>query len=299
MTTDEKSIILSLAGDLSDMQLAGLQENFELYLNENVSLFVPIYRHCDYATSPNHSHPSFSFIYNIQQKGYIIVNGEEQPNPYHGSSSICAFSPGVHHQEVLSDNDFSNYIAVMINSAYFQQELAGYNTKTFKLEAHYFPPSENLLFLLKLLMIEHNKYKKSTIESLNHIITHALIRIVTGAGNDQFMANSKDIVDVAIAYMHRHIETKISVHDIASQAGLSTSHFSKVFKNLTNKTPIEYLTRIRIEKSKRLLKLSNKNLTEIAYDCGFSSLSYFTRSFAEQLNLTPSEYRRLFVQKSE
>ena len=163
MTPEEKNIIFSLAGDLSDIQLAGLQENFELYLNGKVSLFVPIYRHCDYATTPNHSHPSFSFIYNIQQKGHICVNGKEQANPYGCGGSICAFSPGIHHQEVLSDNDFSNYIAVMINNTYFLSELKGYNnTKTLNLEANYFPPSENLLFLLKLLMIEHNKYKKTS-----------------------------------------------------------------------------------------------------------------------------------------
>jgi AraC-like DNA-binding protein len=299
MTDNEKAIIRALAGDLNDQQIDNLQENFELYLIENISLFVPIYRHCDYATTPNHCHPSFSFIYNIQQKGYILVNGVKQPNPYYGGASICAFSPGVHHQEVLSDGDFSNYIAIMIDSRFFVNELQQYTgNPNIILEARYYPPNDNLLFLLKLLMIEHNKYKstsRTVIETLNTLITNMLVRIVLGDNNSDFTANTKDIVDLAIAFMHKHIDEKISVHDIASHSGLSASHFSKVFKDLTNKTPVEYLTRIRIEKSKRMLKISDKNLTEIAYACGFSSLSYFSRSFADQTTLTPGEYRKIFL----
>lgn len=303
MTDNEKSIIRTLAGDLSDQQIDNLQENFELYLNENISLFVPIYRHCDYATTPNHCHPSFSFIYNIQQKGHILVNGIKQPNPYYGGASVCAFSPEIHHQEVLSDGDFSNYIAIMVDSVYFINELKLYTRNlNLRLEAKYYPPNDNLLFLLKLLMIEHNKYKstsRTVIETLNTLITNMLVRLVLGDNNNDFMASSKDIVDLAISFMHKHIDEKISVHDIASHSGLSTSHFSKVFKDLTNKTPVEYLSRIRIEKSKRMLKISGKNLTEIAYACGFSSLSYFTRSFAEQTKLTPGEYRKKFLTSSK
>lgn len=297
MTKREIEIISGLVGYFNDNQIQNLVENLEIYINPDLSMFIPIYRYCDYAVSPNHSHPAYSFIYNINQKGNVIVNGRTKDNPLKDNSFICAFSPDIKHQEIIEEG-FSNYIAVFIDKDYFENIAANYCIPiTNKFEGDFFTANENLLYLLKLLMLEYNtKNQKFSqyIQSLNSLITHQFIRVTLGDNENGLTINTSNKVDLAIAFMQDNIADKLTVNEIASQVNISASHFAKIFKNYMNKTPIEYLSKIRLEKAKRLLKLSDKNLTEIAFDCGFSSSSYFSHSFIEEYKLTPSEYRKKF-----
>lgn len=92
-----------MVGNLSEQQIQNLEENLEFYINSDLSLFIPIYRFCEYAVSSSYSHPSYSFIYNINQKGSLLVNGITKQNPYNNLSFICAFSPGITHQEIIEE----------------------------------------------------------------------------------------------------------------------------------------------------------------------------------------------------
>lgn len=298
MTENNKKILESLVGEFTKPQLANLEENLEFYFNPDISVFVPIYRYCDYAASPNHSHPAYSFIYSINQMGQLLLNGKPKNNPLNSSSFICAFSPGIVHQEIIEEGT-SNYIAVFIRKEYFENALMAYgNRGELILEGDFFPVNDNLLYLLKLLMLEYNTNGHNhshVIDSLNQLITHQFIRVFLQQDITSASINTSNKIDLAIAYIHKNISEKLTVNNIAKEVNISSSHFAKLFKDYTNKTPIEFITKIRIEKAKRLLKLSDKNLTEIAFDCGFSSSSYFSHTFIESVQLTPSEYRKKFT----
>ena len=133
------------------------------------------------------------------------------------------------------------------------------------------------------------------IESYNLIITNTIIRNVTGCDSDSLSVLSLDKIDNAIYFMHKNLNRKISVDEMAASVNLSTTYFTKLFKQTTLQTPVRYLSEIRIEKAKRLLKTSKMNFSEIAYECGFTSPSYFTRSFVVSEKITPGEYRKKFV----
>jgi AraC-like DNA-binding protein len=297
MIKDKVDIITALVGEFSDSQIENLEENLEYYINPHVSLFIPIYKHCDFATSPNHSHPSYSFIYSIKSTGYFMLENKKVAPTIDAHSFICAFSPDVYHQEII-EKGFSNYIAIFIEKDYFENELAVYTTDKLCCKGSFFPANESLLFLLKLLMLEHSKNdigSKKVIESFNYLISNLLIKILLGKETASLSMSSQSLIDNSIIFMYDNIERKITVDEIASQVAVSTSYFTKIFKETTNKTPIEYLTDIRIERAKRLLKGTDKNLTDIAFDCGFSSSSYFSHCFIDSVKLTPSEYRKRFL----
>lgn len=87
----------------------------------------------------------------------------------------------------------------------------------------------------------------------------------------------------------------ISLEDLASSIDMNTNYFCKFFKELTNKTPMEYLNYYRVECAKERLKESNLSITEIAYDCGFNDISYFTKVFKKYNdNLTPRDFLKLY-----
>jgi AraC-like DNA-binding protein len=77
---------------------------------------------------------------------------------------------------------------------------------------------------------------------------------------------------------------------VAAHVGLNPAYFGKVFNKETSVHYSEYLTELRIEKAKELLLLTSKNVTEIAYETGFSSQSYFSTVFKRKTGLTPKQY---------
>jgi AraC-like DNA-binding protein len=96
----------------------------------------------------------------------------------------------------------------------------------------------------------------------------------------------------AIDYLNEHYGEKLSVEDLSRVANLSPSRFSRVFKEETSMSPVEYIMQTRIDCAKRMLRGNEKTLSQIALECGFNSSSYFYQCFTRAINSSPSDYRK-------
>jgi AraC family transcriptional regulator len=85
----------------------------------------------------------------------------------------------------------------------------------------------------------------------------------------------------------------VSISEIAHECGLSSSYFARAFKQSTGVRPSQWLTRIRVERAKELLKDPRCELADIALLCGFVDQSHFTRVFSRSEGYSPGRYRRL------
>lgn len=97
-------------------------------------------------------------------------------------------------------------------------------------------------------------------------------------------------VKKAIDYINSHYKEKISVEKIADISGYSTSHFTRLFGELFCMTPVEYINSVRIEMAKNMLKTELFTLTEIAEECGFSNVYYFSKVFKKVVGIPPKKY---------
>jgi AraC-like DNA-binding protein len=79
---------------------------------------------------------------------------------------------------------------------------------------------------------------------------------------------------------------------VARTLNVSTFYFCKMFKKATGLTFTDYLARTRIERAKNLLLNPNVRVSEVAYDCGFISLTHFNRIFKRVEGKSPTNYRR-------
>lgn len=95
-----------------------------------------------------------------------------------------------------------------------------------------------------------------------------------------------------MTYIHSNYQEKISLKEIAASASVSDREALRAFRRGLQKTPFQYLTEVRIRMACRLLRETNRQITDIAYDCGFSSPSYFGKVFHESTGTTPLEYRK-------
>ena len=112
--------------------------------------------------------------------------------------------------------------------------------------------------------------------------------------NEALAASVKhmDVIAKAIAYIRGHYMEKIALQDIADHVFLSPTYFSRVFREETGQTPGGFITAVRIDESKRLLRDAAVGIIDIPALAGFESQSYFTRVFKKSEGLTPGEYRR-------
>lgn len=85
--------------------------------------------------------------------------------------------------------------------------------------------------------------------------------------------------------------SELNVDTIASRMGLERTQFYRKIKSLTNFAPVELMRKLRLKKGQHLLKTSDKSVSEIAYETGFSSPAYFTRCYREAFGETPSDTR--------
>ncbi|MGY3717826.1 AraC family transcriptional regulator [Sutcliffiella cohnii] len=93
-------------------------------------------------------------------------------------------------------------------------------------------------------------------------------------------------------WIHYHYAEKIKLEDIARAGQLSRSECCRYFKRILKKTPLNYVVDYRIQKSLLLLQQPESNVTDVAYQVGFNSTSYFIEKFRKTMNMTPLAYKK-------
>ena len=93
-------------------------------------------------------------------------------------------------------------------------------------------------------------------------------------------------------YFDQHYGEKISLDVLAESLFMSTSAIIYNFKKDLGCTPIDFLLKVRLNKAKEMLLKTNKNITDIAFECGFSSPVYFGNIFKSKEGLSPRDYRK-------
>jgi len=99
------------------------------------------------------------------------------------------------------------------------------------------------------------------------------------------------MVDRAVRFIQEGFQEELSLEDVAEHVHLNPYYFSKVFKQQTGETFIDYVTSLRIEKAKEWMRDSQLSMKEVCYLVGYKDPNYFSRVFKKVTGVTPSEYR--------
>jgi AraC family transcriptional regulator len=94
------------------------------------------------------------------------------------------------------------------------------------------------------------------------------------------------------AYIDSHLGDRISLAELAREAGVSRFHFARQFRLSTGESPMGYLRRVRIERSKSILQTRDTTIAEVAARLGFSDQSHFTRIFGRLVGVSPGSFAR-------
>lgn len=117
---------------------------------------------------------------------------------------------------------------------------------------------------------------------------HSLSSLQEEPSSQGYISKSLDFID-------RNFDKNISVSDISDYLNIDRSHFYKIFKLHMMNTPQQYLIEYKLKKACDLLRKSSYSVYEISNLVGFTSQSHFSKTFKKNLNLTPLEYKSLFI----
>lgn len=154
-------------------------------------------------------------------------------------------------------------------------------------EAGLDPNSTCILNDMYIQKIENAK----TVSEMNMIQYSMLKDLATRVGEAHLKHTENPTIDRAIKYVSEHITEKITTKTAAKDMNVAPNYLSSRFKKETNIRFMSFVTIAKVDEAKKLLKMTNKGLSEISNYLSFSSQSYFQNVFKKSTGMTPLEYR--------
>ncbi|WP_180955741.1 MULTISPECIES: AraC family transcriptional regulator [Bacillus] len=228
---------------------------------------------------------SGKLIANLNNHEYILKNGE----------SIIANPLSIHGHQFSKET--SSMFIIGLNKAQFNEWIRdNYGTcdEVELNEQQIIIPNElrrNLKQWVNNLLLEQ---RTNLLESeVEQNAFHYFSNILKGSHNSTVnrLVSADIYLNHVLEYIHSHYNENIRIETLAELAHQSKFHFIRSFKKQISYTPYQYVLSLRIEQGKEMLRNSNKTITEISYELGFSSPSQFHRNFVIWVGCTPKQFR--------
>lgn len=253
---------------------------------------------------PIHYHQDIEFVFVL--KGSVsLKNG-------YCSYTLCEgdiFTNSGHEVHSITSVDPDNIVAlIQISTRYFSQyfpELskACYRTYTNKTKTKKHDNlQEKLLSILLQYSIKSSKYKSECVYAMIDVIKYLekIFNLFAFNGDMvvNFESNNQETIQRTshiIGYIYQHYAEKITLEDLAEMEHLSTFYLSHIIKNCTGMNFRELLCFARVEWSEIQLLDTNKKISQIARDVGFSTTAYYEKYFLKWFGHSPREHREMFM----
>ncbi len=285
-----EEVIRRVTGPITEEQLRYV----DAFPGVRSALFMPVAGACFYALSENHAHPGYMFVAPFDDRGRVVVGAEEIITL---PDRVFALSPGILHHELPSDGP-PRYVALFIEPQLFDQEWGHYSAEPPLLRGEQFPRPKELLSLVRGYMREsaaESPGRNAMLSAMEVELCHTLIRGLLKEPVPAEPLSERMRIGGALEAIHTRLAEKLSVDELAVAAGLSTTHFRRIFTRETGLSPSEYLRRTRLDRAKKLVAAAELTLTDIALECGLGSSAYLCATFSRAFGVSPAEYRRLLT----
>lgn len=199
----------------------------------------------------------------------------------------CLFIPSFIDRSLLKTRSFNEVI---------NNYLIRFNCKTLKDHSPLFLFTDNECRVKNILLAmveEYNAKPAGYLELLRCYLLEIIItsmRLLSDADKDVVYGNYSNYI---MKYVNENYMNHITLSEIANTLGYSLPYLSQKFKNDTGISFNNYLQKVRIEQSCRLLANTDKKIIEVAQLSGYDDIKFFNKVFRKILNVTPSEFKRM------
>ena len=262
----------------------------DTFVDDNLSIFIPIGGNCGYAITPHHKHPAYMFTISYDNETTVFIR-EKSINP--SINDIFCLSPNIEHHEVQNYLP-PKYCAIFIEKNFFEMALSYYTKKIIVMNGDVFKIQNHKLdrLIKNFMEIAEEKHlsKKILLGNISTLITHEIIRTITAYRPFVGYNSSNLLINKIVKFINIEYSNDLNIELLSQKANLSKSYFGKLFTETMGISPMEYIKKIRLQNAKKMLRSNELSITEIAQYCGFNSSSYFTKIFKETFSETPREF---------
>ena len=237
-------------------------------------------------------HDSFLLIYTVKGSGRLRSDGNEtELTPSHGTVIDCR-KP--HMYEITSDEwefywiHFNGIGATPMESIY-----ASYGLRAAEIEDT--ATFERLIKRIMSCMRVNDVVSNMQISADIHRLFLMINKSAAEASAAEHRCEYTMEIDIVTDYIKDNYNKNITIDDMLDRVHMSRYHFIRVFKRIMGTTPYSYLTSYRINMSKRMLRLTDRSIAEIAENCGFLDTSNFITHFKKHVGVKPMQYRKDFI----
>ncbi len=240
-----------------------------------------------------HHHDFFEISIILQGESLYLIDNEWRTVR---SGDILLFNPGVDHAEKQLLNTYSHQLHIGIR-----------NFKLHGLAQNHFPTTQSLLSMqdsqLKIFdkawqLIEEFNQQQTNFNLMGKaLVMEMMILILRSLEkkerlSDETQASQNDrmhqVVQLIMTYMENNYAKDISIEQLATLYYVSPTYLSKIFKDLTGFSPINYLIQIRLKKAHELLTTGDLTVKEVAKAVGYEDAYHFSKSFKKHFGTSPS-----------
>ena len=254
----------------------------------------------DPAPTGRHWHPAVEVIMPIENGYSLLLSGETLELK---EGDIVIIPPGTMHE--LADPRPGHRIIVLFDYSMMHQLFAItptlFTTKIIAKNENsaLYQTLKSLLESMINVYADHTPLWDVAFSSLvlQFLFFLNKLNLNAAADNSQMEATTQTkyaaLFDHVFEYIDEHYTENLSLDDVADAVGYSKFHLSRIFKEYTNVSFTEYLTKRRIHSAVSLLTDHEMSITEAAMQSGFKSIATFNRAFKQEKECTPSEFRLL------
>lgn len=242
----------------------------------------------DWHSEP-HIHPFTEFFYVQKGMGNFFVEGETFPVKEH---DFIIVNPHIEHTESSHKKSPMEYIAIGLEGMSFfignDSESRGYHVYNYESQ------QRELSFYLRLLLqeVDLKQFHYETVcQSILEVLIIKMMRRTNYSFTITASIKAKKECMAAKRYIDANYSSDINLDILAEDSHISKFYLVHSFTKLFDISPINYLTKIRIEQSKSLLESTNHSISQISNAVGFSSQAYFSNCFKKEEGMSPKEYR--------
>ena len=226
-------------------------------------------------------------------KGDLYVMNSKDVHAFETETQLVFYNL-MFKNELFSDRELEEMRQFPLFSSLFEQKGA-LTAKKYSLIPPYSEQVEELMKSMEKELREKRTGWQPAIRGSMMTLMSYLLRYIS-AGICRVAPEGKsatDAVSRVVNYLHEHYRGKMTMPLLAKIGGVSSGYLGELFKKETGSTIFEYLGKLRVDKARKEIDCSQRNLSEIAQHLGFYDASYFCRSFRKYTGLSPREYEKL------
>ncbi|WP_160719371.1 AraC family transcriptional regulator [Bacillus sp. USDA818B3_A] len=258
------------------------------------SLLLAGYKTCPPNWSKQGKKPLYHSLWFITKgTGEVVINGKKS---ILAPGKLVVFTPGMICDKKTSPADPLEFYFIRFTFAGAFERKEQWNFSfpqeiPFPLHGVYTIKNSSGVVLLLEEISSLSKRRGATIAFKQKIrFQELLLTFVDDFHSQTISGDTSQIIEETIDYISKHYNQIITLEDLAKLAGLSKSHYSRLFKKNVGYSPIEYITHYRIDRAKELLAHSDIRIKEVSQSIGYEDELYFSRIFKKIVGVSPTQF---------